>query len=277
MPEGPEITYLTEFLQKHFVNQKLLAINILRGRYKNHDKPYAFNKFIRQLPLKCLAVRKKGKVIFMYFENDWCLVSKLGMTGWWYDPTNKPSWRNMYPNIVLKIAGEDTSRNMHEIHYSDFRNFGTIALYQNKTDIENEVNKLAPDILSSSTTFRLMMQRIAGLSTAKQNQLIENAIVDQKLIVSGIGNYLKSEVLYDARISPIRTLQSISKTEWFGLFRSMKSISTAMLRILRKNDPEQYTNAMLVYGRKIDKEGNVVESRITKTGRTTYWVPTVQH
>lgn len=270
MPEGPEVTYLTEFLTNTLVGNQLLSIDILRGRYKNHDRPHNFDNFIKLLPLKCLSVVKKGKVIFMYFENNWCIVSKLGMTGWWYDPLHQPSWRKMYPNIIFGVK-----KNV-EIHYADYRNFGTLTFYNKIQDIDKEINKLAPDILSPSTTLRRVMNCVQNLRATHLNKLIEDVLVDQQLIVSGIGNYLKSEVLYDARISPLRLLKSITQTEWVALFHSMKTISKQMLRILHKNDADMYLNTMHVYGKKKDIFGNDVEMRTTKTGRMTYWVPSLQ-
>lgn len=270
MPEGPEVTYLTEFLRKSFVNKKIIAIDVLKGRYVNHGKPNNFDEFVNMLPLKCLRVEKKGKVIFMYFEQDWCIVSKLGMTGWWYDPLNKPTWRNMYPNIVFK-----TSSNT-EVHYGDFRNFGTLTFYKRQVDIDKELCKLAPDILSSTTSFRKVIARIHTFKKTQMNQLIEDAIIDQKLIVSGIGNYLKSEVLYGSRISPLRALESISFEEWKRIFHYMKHITRKMVMALHKNDVDLYMNSMHVYSKKKDKFGHDVKMRTSKTGRVTYWVPEIQ-
>jgi endonuclease-8 len=270
MPEGPEVTYLAEFLSKTLVGNSLLSIDILRGRYINHDKPRNFDVFTKLLPLKCLRVVKKGKVTFMYFEKDWCIVSKLGMTGWWYDPLHQPSWRKMYPNIIFEL------KNNVEIHYADFRNFGTLTFYNTTQDIDKEINKLAQDILAPTTTFRRVMHCIGNLRTTHLNKLIEDVLIDQQLVVSGIGNYLKSEVLYDARISPLRPLKSITQKEWVALFHSMKRISKQMLRILHKDDVDLYMNTMNVYSKKKDRFGNDVEMRTAKTGRVTYWVPSLQ-
>jgi DNA-formamidopyrimidine glycosylase len=272
MPEGPEATYLAEVLKLSMVGRRLLSISILRGRYHVHDKPRNFAEFMQYLPLKCTHVENKGKVIFIYFEKDWCIVSKLGMTGWWYEAGHAPTWKKMYPNIVFKLDGRK------EMHYSDFRNFGTLTFYKDMQSVKSEKEKLAPDILSPQTTFRHMMQQVNSIKdkSSKQQWLIEDALVDQKLVVSGIGNYLKSEVLYDARISPLRTVKSISCQEWKMLYNSMKDISTKMLKTLRTEDDNAYMNSMRVYQKDQDKFGNNIERKQTKTGRTTYWVPLLQ-
>jgi formamidopyrimidine-DNA glycosylase len=273
MPEGPEVTYLAQVLRDNMVGKKLVSIDILRGRYKVHEKPERFDEFMSLLPLKCKYVEKKGKVLFLYFEKDWCIVSKLGMTGWWYDHLHKPSWRNMYPNIVFSLMG---GRKRSEVHYSDFRNFGTLSFYKSSQDIQQELDKTAPDILSPSTTFRKTWTRIEGLRASKKEWLIEDALIDQKVIISGIGNYLKSESLYASRISPLRKVRDISRSEWLRLFYYMKKITSKMLIALKSNDANKYMDSMHVYRRTVDPLGNTIATRISKAGRMTYWVPTLQ-
>lgn len=273
MPEGPEVTYLAQVLRNCMVGKKLLSIEILRGRYKVHSKPKNFDEFISTLPLRCTHVEKKGKVLFIYFEKDWCIMSKLGMTGWWYDPLYRPSWRNMYPNIIFSLMG---GRKKHEVHYSDFRNFGTLSFHKNAQDIQQEYDKTAPDILSPSTSFRKTWTRIEGLSASKKEWLIEDALIDQKVIISGIGNYLKSETLYAARISPLRKIKEISRSEWMRLFNNMKKITNKMLIALQSNDANKYMDSMQVYRKKVDPLGNTIATRVSKAGRMTYWVPTLQ-
>ena len=48
--------------------------------------------------------------------------------------------------------------------------------------------------------------------------------MDQNDIVSGIGNYLSAEILYDAKISPHRQLDKLSNTEKKQLAHSMRKI-----------------------------------------------------
>jgi formamidopyrimidine-DNA glycosylase len=111
-----------------------------------------------------------------------------------------------------------------------------------------------------------------------QQHLIEDVLVDQKVLMSGIGNYLKAEILYDTRISPLRLIKDITFDEWIHIFKSAKKLTKEMLAILKSKDKssEKYMSAMKVYSRKQDPYGNPVHTRTTKTGRTTWWVPAIQ-
>lgn len=270
MPETPELAFQRHYIEKQILNKSLLNIDILWGRYKKHGPPINYNKFKRQLPLRCINVKKKGKVLFLYFENNWCIISKLGMSGWWYSIGDEPKWKPVTRNVVLSFD------NNKELIFSDYRNFGTLTFTQDKQIIQNEYDKISPDILDDSTTFSVMKNNIDKLSSKSKERLLEDALVDQKLIISGIGNYLKSEVLYDARVSPLRKIKDVSECEWKAIFQSSKRITKMMYKVLLKQKLELYIGSMKVYHKEKDPLGNIIKQHKTKGGRMTYWVPTLQ-
>ena len=49
-----------------------------------------------------------------------------------------------------------------------------------------------------------------------------------------------------------------------------------MFKILIGNNDEKYMNAMKVYQKEIDPLGNKIHRRITKYGRSTFYVPSIQ-
>lgn len=273
MPEGPEASFLADYMDTRFKNKYLSKFEIVKGRYVNHEPPVNTAVFVKQLPLKCLNVTKKGKVIYFYFANGWCLISKLGMSGWWYCEGDEPDWKPMSKNIVLEFDNK-------QLIFSDFRNYGTLTITRDPTVIQTELDKVAPDILASTTTLKTFKTRINQqiLKPTLQQHLIEDVLVDQKVIMSGIGNYLKAEILYDTRISPLRMIKDITFDEWIKIFKSAKKLTKEMFAILQSKDKssEKYMSSMKVYSRKQDPYGNPVHTRTTKTGRTTWWVPTIQ-
>ena len=60
MPEGPEASFITQYIKDRFEHKTLTSIKIIKGRYVNHDPPNNFETFSKQLPLKCRSVEKKG-------------------------------------------------------------------------------------------------------------------------------------------------------------------------------------------------------------------------
>ena len=141
MPEGPEAAYITKFINKEFKNKTLAHVDILKGRYINHGPPAHYKEFVSALPLKLLKVEKKGKVIFMHFESDWCIISKLGMTGWWYS-TQKPAWRSEVKTLTFDFgANKKTKANkpQHTLIYSDPRSYGTLTFTKDQQLISDEL------------------------------------------------------------------------------------------------------------------------------------------
>ena len=125
-------------------------------------------------------------------------------------------------------------------------------------------------------------------------------------LFSGIGNYLVAEILYDAKISPYRTIGSLSDNEIKSLSHSIKYLTK--LSYYNNNDgymlsfgeysklhkkyiddgilPVFHTDVKLdkndefkikVYRQTKDPDGNTVEKdEDINKGRTFHWVKNVQ-
>jgi formamidopyrimidine-DNA glycosylase len=272
MTEGPEASFLAQYIYRRFKNKKLKHIVINDGRYKTHGPPHNFKQFNIMLPLKLTSIYKKGKVIFLIFENNWTIIVKFGMSGWFYTETDKPDIIKE-PNITFEFENKN-------LYFTDFRNFGTLTFTGDIPFIVNQIDKLAPDILNNKTTFECILSRVNYLKDNNKNQTmaIEDALMEQTLIMSGIGNIIKSEVLYDSKIAPTRELKDLSEKDWRIIFYSAKRISKKILHHLdlRGLDLEEYYKLRMVYQKDFDSYGNKIHSHHSKLGRKTFWVPEIQ-
>jgi DNA-formamidopyrimidine glycosylase len=269
MPEGPEAAYITKFIKKEFVGKKLTEAHILKGRYINHGPPANYKEFVAELPLTVTNVEKKGKVIFIYFQENWCIISKLGMTGWWYSK-EKPAWRSEVKSLTFDF------QNSHQLIYSDPRSYGTLTFTNNQEHIKEELNQIAPDIMAKPTTIKVFEQHATQQVLKKPSMHIEELLSDQKLLISGIGNYLKSEILYQSKIAPMREISNISKAEWKLLYKNARKISTKMTKALASKNINAYESSMAVYMKKIDPLGHSIKTYSNKHKRTVHWVPEIQ-
>jgi DNA-formamidopyrimidine glycosylase len=279
MPESPEASYLAKIINKDLKGKTLNSVKILKGRYKKHGEPTNFKKLVDNLPLKFEKIEKKGKVLFFYFEKGWCIISKLGLTGWWYINDNAPKWKPDYKNIEFSFS------NNTQLTYTDTLSYGTITILNTDTDIhdkdilQKELDDIAMDIVDSSTTWPKFWSHVQEKMPKIKNKYIEEILMDQHLIVSGIGNYLKSEVLYDSKISPLRKVKDISEDEWRDIFNSMKKLAKRMYNALiieEQGKEGYYDSRFAVYQKEKDPYGNEIKKHKTKTGRTTFWVPSLQ-
>jgi formamidopyrimidine-DNA glycosylase len=268
MTEGPEASFLAEYIWKHFRGKRLRSIQILKGRYKTHGPGQGFVAFQKLLPMRLTQVYKKGKVLFLFFEDNWCLIAKMGMTGWFYGGKDRPLF-DSEPHVVFEFDGDS-------LIFDDFRNFGTLTFTNNIMEIVEEMDRLAPDVLDPRTTDSFVLQR---LSFIRPSLSIDQVLMDQTMMISGIGNILKSEILYDARISPKRSIATIGSKEWHRILASSKAISKRTLSVLQKHsdsEKEEYVRIRKIYDKDADPEGNKVVSYRSANGRTTFYVPGLQ-
>jgi len=272
MPEGPEAKYLSTKMHNELHGKNLQSVKIINGRYKKHGPPANYNKFVADLPLKLERVYSKGKVIIFEYEKGWNIVSKLGLMGWWYTK-DKPTWREPHPNVLFHFGSTG------DLTYSDTLSYGTLSFINDQVKLEKELNHLGVDILADDTTMNKFVNVFEALSTVNKKKPIEEIITDQHLAICGIGNYLKAEVLYAAKVAPSRKTGDITKTEYEHIYKAARKIAKRFLKALwhdLKKNKETYLNAFKVYRKEEDPLGNKVETYKNKLGRTTYWVPAVQ-
>jgi len=282
MPEGPEVAYITHEMHKAIHGKRLQAMRIVKGRYSTHGPPAYYKEFNADLPLTCESVKNKGKVIFITFSGGWTVIVKLGLTGWLYT-TDIPHWKPDYKNVLFYFSNNhtiDSSPGSHTMTFTDVRSYGTLTFTKDPTVIEKEHSKLGLYIMDKNTTWPLFW-KIVQILTAKKTahtETIENLITDQKKLVCGIGNYLKAEVFYMAKIAPMRKVATLNEKEWHTLFQAMKIKTTQMIRALyrEKTHPGTYFNSMKIYQQDKDPHGNEVKKYKTSSGRTTHWVPAIQ-
>jgi endonuclease-8 len=276
MPEGPEVTFLSQSLHSAFSGKVLNDIRILQGRYVRHGAPQHFDAFKQALPLRLESVTKKGKVLFFSFEKDWTLISKLGLAGWWYivEGGEAPSQGNV---VCLFENGRKV------LLYKDSMSYGTIACHPASATVEKEIGKLAPDVIEDTTTLAVFLEGVDNLRKGRANPRLEDVLMDQGALVSGVGNYLKSECLYDARLSPLRNVKDVTREEWVKLFASLRQVTRKIMHALiqkadtnAEGDGHEYEQGFAVYRRKEDPHGRVVRMHKASSGRTTYWVPEIQ-
>jgi len=267
MPEGPEVKVITDDLNLNSSNKLLKEFEVLGGRFIK--KPIEnLDEFKSNLPLKINSVNCKGKFIWFDLENNWSIWNTLGMSGGWKKNKEKHS------HIKLSLENID-------LWFTDTRRFGTVKISNDPEELKKKLNSIGPDMLSDSSVTENDFIKILRKYNKKE---IPKILMEQK-IISGIGNYLKSEVLYDSKISPFRKIEDISDKELKSLFKSIKTIivksyncNGATIRNYSDlaNNIGEYCFSFKVYNQIKDKNGyNVLKSK-TNDGRTTHWVSEIQ-
>ena len=100
-------------------------------------------------------------------------------------------------------------------------------------------------------------------------------------IFSGIGNYLKSEILYEARIHPLSKIQDLDNNLTKKLFKASRRLIKSSY-LSQGNSLRHYKNVesikgsfefeLKVYGKKRDPYNKTIKRIITPDKRSTYFV-----
>ena len=294
MPEGPEVSIIREGLSKLLEGSTItkFEINAKSRYYKKH--PDGYNNFNDKLPLLVKEVGSKGKLLYFDFcdnDNDIYLLNTLGLSGVWFHIPKK--------NSGIKITFISNDGKTNELWFDDQRHFATFKFIDNITEIHNTLKKLGPDmmygisqkhgqfsndiIINPPITMELFINRLRKYGT-KNNKNITELLMEQK-VVSGIGNYLKCEGLYNANINPWANLNDLSDENLEALYTSLRTnikrsyeVGGASIKHYSDiNDVKgEFEYDMQVYGKKKCPNGTNITHEDTPDKRSTYWCPSTQ-
>lgn len=265
MPEGPECYLNARLLDKQVKGKALTgAITHPTGRYSRSEPPGCAKFFhTGRQPIKINQVVSRGKLIYWLLDSDYVLASTLGMTGQWaFNPTK---------HLCLTFTLDDGSF----IYFNDQRHFGTISFIPT-TDLNKKIKGLQWDPLRDSS--------LNSPPFPRTEQPIGDYLLNQKYF-SGVGNYIRAEALYRAKINPWTPSCQLDPTQYQELLRAVTKIMTeslaaqgASFKTYRdaNGDAGNFASFFQVYGQKTDPLGNPIERTEMPGGRTIHWVPAIQ-
>ena len=265
MPEAPEIIITSQQLLNE-VNKTLSNVDIISGRY-THQTLLGYEEL--KFPYRIKNVFTKGKFLWIELSKNTFIYITFGMTGEFSFEESKNT------RIQFTI-------NNKKLNFIDPRNFGTIEFSTNKDKLQQKLNKLAPDVLRTIMTDTDIVNMIYEFNQTRKNKNLVKVLMDQNSVVSGIGNYLCAEILYDAKLNPHRETTSLTQQELLTLAHSIRKISKYAycdnnIKLYDFHIDIPVKKFILnVYQQPYDKYGNkVIRDEIIK-GRIIHWVDEVQ-
>jgi formamidopyrimidine-DNA glycosylase len=295
MPEVVEVMAYADLLRTKLKGKSILEINILKGRYAKHGSFDEKKDLLKNLPIKVIDVRSKGKLIYISLEKDFYLLSTLGLSGGWvayenklksyklpkligsYKDYNEYSDINSHLNVEFKIKGGS-------VYFFDMLSFGTLKVIKDKTELDKKLSQLGPDIMNLTTTLEIFSNKIMS----KPKQKIGILLLNQK-IISGIGNYLRADVLWLSKVSPFRKVKDLTMTEIKDIYHNVRLLTWGVynkkkaikLKIISSRDklPSAYDRDFFIYDQTSDIYDNPVKKEElyeSSQKRFIYWVPKVQ-
>jgi formamidopyrimidine-DNA glycosylase len=216
---------------------------------------------------KIINVRRRAKILILDFAGGSNLIFHLKLTGQLIF-NGKPS---LYTRKVFNFA--DGSR----LFFNDARKFGWWKKVKGTRKIEEGFGPEALEI--DLKTFKALLEK-------RPNSKIKPLLMDQKSI-AGIGNIYSNEILFAAKINPLRQIKTLDDKEVQQIFQNIKKILKKAIRY-RGTTEQYYRDAcgrkgnylkfLKIYGRKGEK-CNRCGTIIKKTklaGRSVYFCPNCQ-
>ncbi|MBK81567.1 MAG: endonuclease VIII [Gammaproteobacteria bacterium] len=183
MPEGPEIRREADRIGEVLVGRRLVEVGFGLPRLRRYASVLT----------GCVvdAVDCRGKALLTRFDNGLTLYSHNQLYGRWYVRARDDLPRT---NRSLRVALHTDTHSALLYSASDIEVLDDAGLAAHPF-----LARLGPDLLTDGLTGREIADRLRA--PAFRRRTVQALYLDQGF-VAGVGNYLRSEILFHARIAP---------------------------------------------------------------------------
>jgi formamidopyrimidine-DNA glycosylase len=279
MPELPEVETIKNAIAKGIGKSRIEQVDV-RNPHLRQPVPPDFATKIEGATIQ--RYRRIAKYIVIDLDNKLSLLWHMGMSGK-IKLSDKPlTPYDKHDHIIIKTDNG-------YIVYNDPRRFGLLT-YDSTEHLEQ--NPLLHHLGIDPFDVQLTDTYLFNCLQKKKSLPVKQALLDQQIIV-GIGNIYASEILYDARINPLRKSESVKLSETGILLKSIRKVLTAAiaaggstLRDYKKPDGSlgYFQNKHCVYGKMgqkcpictcdIKQTGGI--RKVVLGGRSTFYCEKVQ-
>ena len=290
MPELPEVETTVRYLKDKIIGQKIIGLDFDTPNLIKKPSPEELKRQI--VGKKITKIERRGKNILIYLNQDYLLLIHQKLTGhllygkwqkekgkWLPQEKNSPLFldrQNRFIHFLLFLA------NGKMLALSDLRKFAKI-IFAKKEEILNsdDLKTLGPEPLSKEFTLTYF-QKICQ----KSNKPIKTLLMDQNLI-SGIGNVYSDEILWQAKISPLRKANSLKEKEIKVIYQKIKAVLKEAIKlqgtsIVDYRKPDGAKGKMDKFLKVYRKEGQKcprcqgIIKRVVINGRSAHFCPKCQ-
>ncbi len=273
MPELPEIETIKSVIEPQIKGLVIEKITVNRSEVIEQPDSDKFCETVTGQAISSMA--RRGKFLIIHLKNESRIILHLRMTGCLL--VTQPDYpTEKHTHIIMQL------NNGTELRFSDTRRFGRFWLIRNdEEDTYSGISKLGLEPLSAECNAEYLQSRFG-----KRKKTIKECLLDQS-VIAGIGNIYSDEILFRARINPVRPANSLTTKEWLCL---AAEIPECLSYFIEKNriTPEDYlktkgqdyrnTPFLLVYGHNGEPCPNC-ENTLCRTvigGRSSVYCPNCQ-
>jgi endonuclease VIII len=208
MPEGPEIRRATDAIAKVLQGERVRKLAFGQAHLLPSQKQFT--------NVRVLGVEPRGKAVLTHFANGKTIYSHNQLYGEWaiFEKNAEPDTHKQR-RIVL-----DTDQHRIVLYSaSDIE-----VLDSGKVATHPYIAKLGVELLDPSVGLREVVACLNALRW--QKKLLAQILLDQAFL-AGVGNYLRSEILFVAKLHPWARLIDLNEAQ-------RKSLAKAAITVTRQ-------------------------------------------
>ncbi|WP_028609994.1 DNA-formamidopyrimidine glycosylase [Paenibacillus harenae] len=247
MPELPEVETVRRTLIELVAGKRIQAVTVNLPRIiQRPAEPEQFAGALAGQQIE--TIERRGKFLRIILDGL-VLVSHLRMEGR-YGVFGSDEPVEKHTHVIFHF--DDGT----ELRYKDVRQFGTMHLFERGRELElPPLNKLGIEPLEESFTLEALRGKLA-----KRTTKLKPLLLNQEYIV-GLGNIYVDEALFQARIHPERTPDTLKPAEWKKLYEAIRVTlaraveaggSSIKSYVNGQGEMGMFQHELLVYGRKGD-------------------------
>ena len=266
MPELPDITIYLEALAKRVLNTRVQRVQL--------NSPFLVRTALPPISAldgkQVLELRRLGKRICFGFEDDLWMVLHLMIAGrlHWKEPAAKAAaarspgraqlarlpkntlaiFRFEEGELSLTEAGTQRRASLHIVQGDE----GLRALDRGGVELFRQQlgRKLARDDFIDLPTFTDILRL--------ENHTLKRALTDPRLF-SGVGNAYSDEILWNARLSPVKLTQKLTEEEITRLHAATRDTIIEWVDRLREETGENFPEKVTAFRKEMATHGRYRE------------------
>lgn len=269
MPEAAEVETLSRQLTGHLPAKVLTAATWGERTVRAHDASLVTDL----VGATFTHTSRRGKWLFIHTDDGRILVVHLRMSGRLHLVTPEtPTELHTHAAFTLHTPG-----GILQLRFVDPRTFGELRVVSDPLEA-------APDVPDVSEP--LGLSSMPRSLTASRRSL-KAVLLEQGLLVQGIGSYMADEICHEARLSPLRPCLNLTVQDWQRVLQAIPVCfeRTTALRGVALEDEgwrDLYgalgdgAAALRVHARRVCGTCGGPVTRATLVGRSVYHCPRCQ-
>ncbi|MBM7703606.1 endonuclease VIII [Metabacillus iocasae] len=209
MPEGPEIRRAADEVEAALIQYPLIEVSFAFESLKDYEPFFQ--------GVRILKVDTKGKAMLIRFNNGYTIYSHNQLYGKWYV---RKAYHYPKTNRQLRLALHNEKKSALLYSASEIE-----VLQNEEVPLHPFISRIGPDLLSEEVTLDELHTRFEGRRFYRRKW--SSLLLDQSFL-AGIGNYLRSEILFVAGIHP--DLRPVDCTT-----QQLQKVAKAIVKVVRQS------------------------------------------